>query len=65
MVAVGAWLDARGDTSNVGDMSFRTPLRRPELDRGKRGSDGVVRIDLQVQAGHTSILPGAPTVTWG
>jgi FtsP/CotA-like multicopper oxidase with cupredoxin domain len=65
VVAVGAWLYAGADISNAGELSFRNPLRIPELDRGERGADGVVRFDLEVQAGETSILPGGPTATWG
>ena len=60
-----SWLYARADISNAGDLSFRNPLHIPELDRGERGDDGVVRFDLEVQAGETSILPGGPTATWG
>ena len=65
VVGLGVWLYARADISNAGDLSFRNPLRIPELDRGERGDDGVVRFDLEVRAGETSILPGGPTATWG
>ena len=61
VVGLGAWLYARADISNVGELSFRNALRIPELDRGQRGDDGVIRFDLEVQAGETSILPGGPT----
>ncbi len=65
VVGLGTWLYARADISNVGELSFRNALRIPELDRGQRGDDGVIRFDIEVQAGETSILPGGPTATWG
>ena len=45
--------------------SFGNPLRIPELLEGERGADGVVRFDLNVQAGSTQFRDGAATETWG
>ena len=41
------------------------PLRIPQLLEGERGDDGIVRFDLNVQAGATQFLNGAATETWG
>lgn len=65
LVGIGAWLYARADVSTVGDLSFENELRIPELDGGRRGDDGVVRFELDVQTGATQFRPGEPTDTWG
>ena len=52
--------------STVGDVEFVNELRIPAIDRGARGDDGVVRYDLEVQAGETQFLADGPaTATWG
>jgi blue copper oxidase len=48
-----------------GSATFENPLRIPELLDGERGDDGVVRFDLDVQAGSTQFRDGPATETWG
>jgi blue copper oxidase len=66
-VAAGifAWVYAGADVSTAGKLDFENPLRIPELFEGERGDDGVVRFDLDVQAGTTQFRDGSPTETWG
>jgi FtsP/CotA-like multicopper oxidase with cupredoxin domain len=45
--------------------AFANPLRIPELLEGERGDDGVVRFDLDVEAGLTQFRDGPATETWG
>ena len=40
-------------------------LRIPELLEGERGADGVLRFEMDVQAGSTQFRDGAATETWG
>jgi blue copper oxidase len=66
-VAAGifAWVYTSADVSTAGKLEFENTLRIPELDDGERGDDGVVRFELDVQAGSTRFRDGAATETWG
>jgi blue copper oxidase len=69
LIAIGAgvvgWVYAGADVSTAGRLSFDNPLRIPELLEGERGDDGVVRFDLDVEAGTTQFRDGPATQTWG
>lgn len=65
LVGTMAFLYARADVSTVGALSFENELRIPELEEGDRGEDGVVRYELDVQAGTTQFRKGEATDTWG
>jgi FtsP/CotA-like multicopper oxidase with cupredoxin domain len=65
VVAIVAWAYGRADVSTAGKLSFENPLRIPELLEGERGPDGVLRFNLDVQAGTTQFRDGPPTDTWG
>jgi FtsP/CotA-like multicopper oxidase with cupredoxin domain len=69
LVAVGAgifaWAYAGADVSTAGKLDFDNRLRIPELLEGERGADGVVRFELDVQAGVTQLRGGPTTETWG
>jgi FtsP/CotA-like multicopper oxidase with cupredoxin domain len=58
-------MSAQRDPSTANEPSFANPLRIPELLAGERGADGVVRFELDVQAGSTQFRDGPATETWG
>jgi blue copper oxidase len=66
-VAAGifAWVYSGADVSTAGKLEFENRLRIPDLLEGERGGDGVVRFELDVQAGATQFQDGPPTETWG
>lgn len=51
--------------ATAGEPPPGNPLRIPELLDGERGADGVVRYELNVQAGTTQFRGGPATATWG
>lgn len=51
--------------SNVGKLSFRTPLRIPGLLDPAPSADGVRRYRLTLAPGTSTLLPGKQTPTWG
>lgn len=51
--------------STAEEPAFANRLRIPDLLEGERGDDGVVRFDLDVQAGTTQFRDGPATETWG
>jgi FtsP/CotA-like multicopper oxidase with cupredoxin domain len=52
-------------TAAAAEPAFVNPLRIPELLEGERGDDGVVRFELDVEAGLTQFRDGPATETWG
>ncbi|MBN2621739.1 MAG: multicopper oxidase domain-containing protein [Acidimicrobiales bacterium] len=64
-VAAGAWMYARAETSNVGDLDFADELAIPPLAEPTVAPDGTKVFDLRFTAGETDLVDDGPTETWG
>lgn len=62
---IAGYVWTRSDRSNAGTLSFRNPLRVPEVAPATVDPDGRRRFRLRVAAGNANLLPGRPTPTWG
>ena len=60
VVGFAGWLYADSGRGNLGELSFANRLHIPPLLDPQVGPDEAKRFDLTLQAGHTSLLPGAP-----
>lgn len=59
------WLYVQAGQSNVGDLSFRNPLRIPPVLEPAIDEHGRKRFELTMRQGTSELLPGTSTPTWG
>jgi FtsP/CotA-like multicopper oxidase with cupredoxin domain len=62
---VGTWVYLQAYQTNIGELSFRNELKIPPVLEPSVDAQGRKHFRLTLQTGHTDLLPGKSTETWG